>query len=658
MLLAVTLCLPAQGSAQSTPPDLSRISLEDLMNIQVVSSSRREQRVIDTAAAVYVITHEDIRRSGMTTLPDVLRLAPGVQVAQINATKWAVSIRGFNSLFSNKLLVLIDGRTVYNQLFSGVFWDIEDIPLDDIDRIEVIRGAGGALWGANAVNGVINIITKAAEATQGTRVRVHAGTFEKGSAALRVGGSKGKVDYRVFSRWTGTGSTELASGGAAGDDMERVTNGGRLDWSGGRDALAVSTQLVLARAHSLWLTPAMPQQTPLPLSDASTMNAWTLMTRWSRALERGGRVQLQSAADVVHRNEPVGAYDRESTDSEIQYETPVRRGHEIVAGAGFRYSSEKLDGHNGFRLQPDVGRESLFSVFGNDTIALAGNRLRASGGARIEYGNGVGWGVQPVARILWNVTPDRHHVWGAVSRAIHTPSLQDRSLQIAYPQQAGPGGLPLLVTLSGNPDLRSETVVSEDLGYRLALGRVQFEADAFESTYRRLRTSEPQAPHVDVASGFPVIVAPVQFGNLFDARTAGVELTARWQPVAAWRLEGSYTRFHLTPIGAPVTRDPSMSAFDSDTPRQQWQLRSLTTFGRADIDVLLFRVGALAQMGVDAYTRADARVEYPLSRGVSLAVTGQNLLSRGHAEFAWTTAQMVATDLPRNVAVSLVWRSR
>jgi len=321
-LIVLMVALPgmvtrATAQVAPPPPDLGRSTLEDLMQIQITSASRREQRADEVPAAVFVITQDDIRRSGMRTLPELFRLVPGVQVAQLTSSKWAVSIRGFNDQYSNKLLVLIDGQSIYKRVFSGVFWDAEDLVLDDIDRIEVIRGPGGAVWGANAVNGIINIVTKSAKDSQGALVRLSAGTFDRAQATARYGGSFGSVAYRVYSQWTARGDTRLANS-TPDDNWSVLTNGLRLDWARGADEWTVDGSVRAGDGHTIWTLPLSARPDVAPRTAvASSFRTGNVLGRWTHRRENGSTLQLQSSVGVLRRSDFVTA-DENSFDADAE----------------------------------------------------------------------------------------------------------------------------------------------------------------------------------------------------------------------------------------------------------------------------------------------------------------------------------------------------
>jgi iron complex outermembrane receptor protein len=661
-LLLLALCgaiaVPAPGLAQGQPPNLSQVSIEDLMNIEVTSASRKEQRTEDVTAAVFVITHDDIRRSGMTAVPDVLRLAPGVEVAQINASKWAVSVRGFNSVYADKLLVLIDGRTIYDRIFSGVIWDAQDLPLEDVDRIEVIRGPGAALWGANAVNAVINIITRTAAETQGTLVQVE-GRRTGAQAVVRYGGLLGTAAaYRVYAQFSGRDQPDFDSGagGAVTDGATSFTTGVRADWTTKPNALTVESAFTEGRTHALWsnLDPRTVATAPIDAAATEASGGYVL-GRWRHTRDNGASLQVQSFVDVASRKEPVATYDRETFDVDTQYHTTLGSHQDLVAGAGYRFISDQYVGAVGFSLLPAADKSSLLNAFLQDEISLFADRLALTLGSQVQHDSETGAGVQPTARVMWKGLAHQR-LWTAASRALRTPSRYERGIQVDYPPMPGPNGLPLLVRFSGNPSAATEHLVDVEAGYRFEQGTSwSVDITGFGGRYAHLRTQETDAPIFQPGSP-PSILVNTQFGNLLDATTRGVEIAGHWAPVPVWRLDGSYTAFHLTPHLADTSQDPAADGEDGSVPRTQWQLRSaFSPDPRATLSLALFHVGPLAQLHVDAYTRADVTAEWQFSRHLSAMVIGQNLLDGSHLEFAGTNILLAATTVPRSASVRLRW---
>jgi iron complex outermembrane receptor protein len=661
LIATMVAAAPAAGAtAQPKPPgqSLAHVTIEDLMNLRITSASRKEQRLGDVPAAVYVITQDDIRRSGLTTVPELLRLVPGVQVAMLNANKWAVTVRGFNGPYANKLLVLVDGRSVYNRLFSGVVWSAEDLVLEDIDRIEVIRGPGGAVWGANAVNGVINIVTKSAADTRGTLVRAGGGTFDSSHALVRYGGAFGALDYRIYSQWSASGDSLLSPGVAAGDSLRRGTAGFRTDWAGGRRTMTLIGRATTARTKALWLnldpTP-VPNRQPV-VDKVSEMNGGMLLGRWT-LVQGAGSLQIQGAADLDHRDEPVGNYHRRMGSVDAEYRTPLGTRHDVVAGGGYRMNREHFAGRNGYSLTPETSTDALFSLFGHDEISMAADRVHVTVGARVERDASTGWGIQPTARVSWDVVPQRQQLWAATSRALTTPSLLERGIRVDYPPVAGPGPLPVRASVLGNPAARTEEFADVEAGYRLELGTsATVSVTGFYGRYQHLRSREPLPPTVVVGPAGPYVSVPVRLGNLLAADTSGLEVDAQWAPATWWRLDAGYTLFQLEPHPDPASRDTSAARFDGDAPGHQWRTHSSFSIGqRTEIDFTVFRVGPLATMGVPGYTRADARFEWRVTGSLSAVAAGQNLFDRSHAEFTSSGANVVATTVPRSVRLQLTW---
>jgi iron complex outermembrane receptor protein len=647
--------LPVNSLAQTRVPDLAQVSIEELMNIEISSASRKDQRAADVAGAIFVITHDDIRRSGMTTLPDLLRLAPGVDVAQINSNKWAVSVRGFNALYANKVLVLVDGRSVYNRIFSGVIWDAEDLMLDDIDRIEVIRGPGAVMWGANAVNGVINIITKTTADTQGALVHVEVGRAGN-QGAVRYGGALGGATYRVYSQWTGRDQSLIAPDTRANDASHSVTTGFRADWTMRPGAFVLEGDFTAGQARALWpnLNPATAARDPIA-NDPSDSQGGHLLGRWTHTRAGGAAWQVQSFIDLAGRQEPIGDYHRTAVDVDTQYHTAVGARQDLVAGAGYRFIDEKLNGRGAISLTPAENDSSLLTAFLQDEIALFESRLAVTLGGQVQYDSVSGAGVQPTARAIWKGLP-RQRLWAAVSRALRTPSLNEQGIRVDYPPAANESGLPLVVTALGNPAALTETLADAEAGYRLEIGKTaSMDVTGFVGRYDHMATQEPGAPVVEFLPA-PQIRVTSQIGNLLSARTRGLEVAGSWAPVPAWRLDGSYTAFHITPQLAAASRDPAAALTDGSAPGTQWQLRSaFSPVSRATLGLALFHVGPIDQLQVPAYTRLDITAQWRFGRGLSVMAIGQNLLDAAHVEFGGSNSLLLATEVPRSASLRLRW---
>jgi iron complex outermembrane receptor protein len=646
---------PASSRAQTGPGDLARISIEDLMKIEITSAAKKEQRAEDVAAAVFVITQDDIRRSGIQSLPELFRLVPGMQVAQVSSSMWAVSARGFNDLFSNKLLVLIDGRSIYNHGFSGVFWDGEDLILQDIERIEVIRGPGGTVWGANAVNGVINIVTKSAADTKGTAVALSAGTFDRDQVSVRHGGSLGGLGYRLYSQWSDHAASRDHSGASAEDRWNSLTTGVRTDWTHGADTVMAQASFTTGQSRPHWHELFPPSSGIAPSSaGVSEVRSSTFMGRWAHTRVDGSLFQVQAFRTARLRDE-VTLRNMESVhDVELQYRTALGAHHDIVSGGGYRDTD--MHTRPSFTLDIPSTKQQVANAFVQDEITV-GRRVKVTVGSKLEHNNQVGWGVLPSARVMWNVTPATQRAWAAVSRSRRTPSAAELGMRVYFAAVPGSAGVPLVFGLVGNPEFQTEHLTEIEAGYRFQVGSsAAFDLAVFRGSYDSLGTQEPIAPSFKTSPERHLLLA-TQYSNLLRADTAGVEIAGHWVPATWWRLDGSYSGFRVSPHLDGASRDPAGAGFDGNAPQHQWQLHSsLWPIPRIQFDASLFHVGRLRQLGARAYTRADVRVELKLSDRLSAIVTGQNLFDRAHAEYPSEHMPIVTTEVPRAAHVSLSWK--
>jgi iron complex outermembrane receptor protein len=605
-----------------------------------------------------VITSDDIRRSGMTAIPDLLRMVPGVEVAQVNSNKWAVTIRGFNAGFANKLLVLIDGRTIYSRIFAGVLWDTVDLMLEDVEHIEVIRGPGAAVWGANAVNGVINIVTKSAAETQGGLVHVEGGGAGEQGAA-RFGGTLGAAHYRLYSQWSERNESVVASGAPANDASHSVTSGFRADWAPAAGALILDGNFTAGQARALW--PNLDPRTAgsAPLSDTpSDTRGGHLLARWTRTGASGTSLQLQSFVDINERLEPLGDYHSGSFDFDAQYHMPLGRHQDLVVGTGYLFISESFLGHTGISMTPAEGDSSLLTAFVQDEIGLFDKRLAVTLGSQVQYDSLAGAGIQPTARVIWKGLP-RQRLWAAASRALRTPALDETGFRLDSPQVPTPSGLPLFVTALGNPASKTETFVDAEAGYRLEIGSaVSVDVTGFAGRYDHLVTQEVGAPVVQFVP-VPEILVNSHGDNQLAATTRGLEVAGHWSPAPAWRFDASYTTLHVTPHLAAGSLDPLAATSDGNAPGAQWQLRSgFSPTRHTTLAVAIFHVGPLEQMQVAAYTRADLNGEWRFVHGLSLMAIGQNLFAAAHAEFAGPSSLLLATQVPRSASLRVRWAFR
>ena len=632
MILAVGATFPLSGpaSAQTSAPAtstaaLKQLSLEQLLELEVTSVSKRPEKLTETASAIQVITGDDIRRSGSTSLPEALRLASNLQVAQMDSRQWAISARGFNGSSANKLLVLMDGRTLYSPLHAAVFWDVQDTLLEDLDRIEVISGPGATQWGANAVNGVINITTKSAKDTQGLLVSAGAGTELRGFGGVRYGGELAPgVHYRVYGKHSERAATEFTNGRTGGNAWRLSQGGFRVDWTAAADDL-------LTLQGDLY-----DGTIGQPTADDVRVEGANLLGRWTRTLSEKSSLTLQWYYDHTYRRIPgTFAEDVDTYDVDFQHRFPLGERHDIVWGLGYRVFDDQQ--HNDYPvlafLPEHVVRE-LFSGFAQDEITLVPDRLLLTLGAKLEHNYYTGFEFQPSVRLAWR--PDqRQTVWGAVSRAMRTPARIDG--EFFAPRD------PPFTQLQGNPDFDAEELLAYELGYRiqprpdLALAVALFHHD-----YDRLRSIERVNPATPL---------PFYLGNLQEGTSTGAELTADYHPTAAWRLRAGYTHVHLSLRHKPGSTAAPPAITD---PEHQFSLRStLDLPGHLEFDVAYRFVARLAGSRVPAYDTVDARLGWSPRPSLEISIVGQNLLETRHGEFNSSTSRQ---QVARGLYAKLLWR--
>ena len=604
--------------AQQANPGLADLSLEELANLQITSVSRRAERLSDAAASIFAITGDDIRRSGVTSLPEALRLAPNLQVARVDARQYAISARGFNSTTANKLLVLIDGRTVYTPLFSGVFWDAQDVFLEDVQRVEVISGPGATLWGANAVNGIINVITRPASETKGLLLFAGAGNRESGIGA-RYGIDLSGGAFRVYGKGFDRDNTVRANGTDVPDGWHNGQAGFRADW--GTPANGFTLQGDAYRGTIDQLAPG----------DVRTSGG-NLLVRWSRELAAGSHLQVQAYFDQTEREIPGSFLERLGTfDLELQHAFQPASGHLVTWGGGIRNARDRVTNSAGLAFLPASVTQRWSNLFIQDEIAL-GERLRLTAGIKAASNPYTGWELLPSARLAWKVDASQM-VWGALSRAVRAPARLDRDLFI-------PGQPPFF--LSGGPDFRSEVANVLELGYRAQPSpRLSYSITAFRADYDRLRSIEPIG-----GAGALVI------GNKMKARTNGLEAWGNFQATANWRLSAGATFLDESRSFRSDSGDTNLAGAGND-PKRQFVLRSsLDLPGQQEFDVMARHVSRLPSPAVPSYTAVDARYAWRLQKELEISVTAQNLFDKRHPE---SGAVATRSEIERGIFLKVKW---
>lgn len=654
-LLATLLLLPAAIAAadEAAAKAIESFSLGDLMQIEVSSVARKSQTLSNTAAAAFVISQDDIRRSGATSIPEALRLAPGLEVAQIGSSRWAVTSRGFNSLYANKLLVLIDGRTVYTPLFSGVFWDLQDTMMEDIDRIEVIRGPGAAMWGANAVNGVINIITRKAKDTLGNLLVAGAGNQERGFAGFRHGGRLGDDGtYRVYGQGFSRDAAVDSGGRKENDDWQSGQVGFRIDRSVTADSrLTLQGDAYRKRVGSTTFPTTLAAPFNATIEDDDRASGGNLLARWEGSLADGSEFALQAYFDRVHFTAPALSDTEETLDIDFQHRLHPNPSNDLMWGANYRRISSSVGNTAAIAFAPDNTTYHNASAFVQDDIALVADRLRLTLGGKLEKSHFGGTQFQPNARILW--TPNaQHSIWAAYSKASRTPSRGEAQSTIAL----GTVGGFVQVESRPNRDLSAEKVTAAEIGYRARWSsRFSTDLTAFHNRYRDLIVFTPGA--LDF-SGFPFFLTqPMNWTNS-DAttRTRGVELSADWNLLDWMRLTGAYTTLKMS-----TPDDPNNPDIAGLSPRNHGSLRwQMDVNANNKVDLTVRHVSALtaANQTVPAYTAFDARWAYTPRRGLEFALVGQNLNSSRHLEYRQSAALSLLTrpsEIPRSIYAKVTW---
>jgi iron complex outermembrane receptor protein len=652
--------------AQTSPkvPDIGSMSMEDLMNMQVTSVSKHTQKLADAAAAIFVITQEDIRRSGATSIPDALRMVPGLQVARIDENKWAIGSRGFDGRFDNKLLVLIDGRSVYTPLFSGVYWNIQDVMLEDIDRIEVIRGPGATLWGANAVDGVINIITKPAAATQSAIVTAGGGTEERGSGSVRYGDKiRDHTYYRIYGKYFDWGPSNYASGTTAHDGWNALRGGFRADWTpAGADSLTVQGDIYRSNYDETLTVPSLSSPYSNTFANNGVYSGENILGRWNHNSE-GATMSLQMYFDNSTTVDNSLFVDHQNIfDIDFQHGFHAGDSQQFVWGLGYRSIRDRNDSSFTVSLQPNQVTLNQFSAFLQDEIGLVDNRLRLTLGSKFEHNDFAGFQVEPNARLLWILSPNQS-VWTAVSRAVRTPALTEEGLrlnsQVIPPgTPVNPAPLPAVVAVFGSHQFNSEDLLAYELGYRvLVTSNLSLDIATFYNNYSNLRTAEPGTPFVEGSPAPTDIVIPFVAGNKMSGGTYGLELFADWKVIPKWALTGSYSYLQMDIKKNKDSMDPTPDNPNGSSPRHQWYVRSSVDLPKHfDQDTTLRFVDHLPSLGLPSYYSLDAHLGWRPVTHLELSIVGENLLDNRHLEFLPDFVNTSPTVVKRSIFGSITWK--
>lgn len=657
LTIVCSLSFADYAVVDDTPTDIEALSINDLMQMEVSSASRKSQTLSDTAAAAFIISQEDIRRSGATSIPEALRLAPGIEVAQINSSSWAITARGFNGRYANKLLVLMDGRTIYTPLFSGVFWDLQDTLMEDIERIEVIRGPGAVMWGANAVNGVINIITKKAKETQGNLFVAGGGNQEQGFAGYRHGGQMGDDgSYRVYAKGFERGAYLDPSGQRMHDDWRSVQTGFRVDDRVSNDHRFTIQGDVYRKKVGNTMSPVTvspPFNTAFNSDDHA--DGANLLARWEGNFSDGSEFVLQSYYDRVNFNALALSDTQDMLDVDFQHRLHPSTRHDLMWGANYRFIHSSTVNSSAIAFTPNSIGYHNGSVFVQDDITLIDNTLRLTLGSKVEQSYFGNTQIQPNARLLW--TPDAtHSVWASVSRASRTPSRGEAQANVAL--GGVPTGLPapfdqVQVQAIYSSDLKAEKVFTAELGYRTQWSeRFSTDMTVFNNHYTdlimfRQGTFDP----------FTLTQPMLWFNATQDVTTRGVELSSDWHVLDWMRFTGNYSHLYID-----KDYDPNNPDIAGLSPHNQGLLRwQMDLTEQINFDLALRHVGRLAAATqlVPAYTTFDARLAYKVYSGIELSVVALNMFSPQHLEYRDSAAVSLpggTAEIPRSIYGKISWQ--
>jgi iron complex outermembrane receptor protein len=603
-----------------------------------------------------VITQEDIRRSGATNIPDLLRMVPGLDVAQINANAWAISARSFNSQFANKLLVLIDGRAVYTPINGGVYWDTQDVPLEDIERIEVVRGPGGTVWGANAVNGVINIITKKAADTQGGLLTGGGGTQAQGFGTLQYGGKiKEGTSYRIFAKYLNNDHFPDLNGRDSDDGWHLLHGGFRADTNfSGHDFLTTQGDIYTGNEGATVVHTVLVPPENINVQSRAALSGGNVLSRWNHTFSSRCDTTLQVYFDRYTRDGPQFDEVRDTFDFDFQNHVLLGARHDLIWGFGYRHTADQTVGTIDVAFIPAAHGDNLFNAFVQDQITLKPNRVALYLGSKLDNDYFSGFDLEPSARLAW--TPSsRRTLWAAVSRASRTPTRRDTGLDAALAALPGPAEVALL----GNPNMKSEHVIAYEAGYRAQpRDRLSLDLTLFFNNYHDLESSELLPSFFDPTSVPPLLIIPQSLGNKMYGTTEGIEAWVKWKLTNRWTLSTGYSflemHLHTTSTSLDST---SVADARGSNPGHQAQLRShLELSGGLAWDATAYFVGRLPAQFVASYTRLDTQLTWKLAERVELSLTGQNLLRDHHVEFNDPFQAVNSSQVKRSAYAKLTWQ--
>jgi iron complex outermembrane receptor protein len=655
----VCLCLCGSVSAGLTaapqdPASLSTLTLAQLGDLEVTTASKEPEVLRRTPAAIHVITQEDIRRYGATSIAEVLRLAPGVNVARIDSDHWSIGVRGFGDQFSKSLLVMIDGRSVYTPLFAGIMWGVQDTLLDDIERIEIIRGPGGTIWGANAVTGIINIITKNAADTTGLLGAVGAGSLDRAVAGFRYGGARGSdLSYRVYGKGFNRGP-EFHTDSQEFDTWHMVQFGGRADWAGVRDAITVQADGYQAtEGQSVGLGVYSPPSQHISYDPVDLVGG-NILARWRRAFSGDDDLRVQMYYDRTRFAGPQIGETRNTFDADLVHRIGALPRQSLQWGLGLRVSPSRITQTvPTLNVTPQQHTDTIYSAYVQDEVAVVANRLWATAGSKIEHNTYTGVEVQPGVRLLWTPT-NRRSVWTGVTRAVRTPSRLESGLELTGFLEPS---TPTFVRVLGDPAFRSERLLSYEAGYRQEVTpRFYIDVAGFHNRHADLESFGDFSFEVETSPGPARLLFVVPYANGVKGQSTGIEFFPDWRPADVFQLKGSYSYLNIDAQNQPGNADTTaVTTYEGSSPRHQVVVRPLLAFANGwKVDWMYRYVSALPARSVAAYHAADARVAWQATRDIEVAFVGQNLGRAHHLEFAHDPGP--AVGIRRSAYATITWR--
>ncbi|MFT5729770.1 MAG: iron complex outermembrane receptor protein [Desulforhopalus sp.] len=655
-MLASQIGLPgvvfAVGDEQETLQYLKSLSIEDLLQAEITSVSKKSESLFTAAAAVTVITNEDIERTGARSIPEALRLVPGLAVSSIDGSRYAIGARGFNEYFETKLLVLVDGRSMYTPLYSGVYWNSLDTVMQDIERIEVIRGPGATVWGANAVNGVINIITKNSSDTQGAMVSTSVGSYGQPDISARYGGTlAGQTTYRLYAKGYDRNNFETSTDEDAHDSSSSLRTGFRLDNDlSSRDTFSLQGEVFDGEADAeIMLTGYLSPSFIRTIKDTEKYSGGHVLASWDHKFSARSNTTLQMYYDRTDRYNIVATEVRDTVDIDFKNQLNLWDNHEIVWGAGYRWTQDDLDGSVTTNFIPASEADELWSTFIQDDINLVDDFAWVTVGTKFEHNDYTGFEVQPSIRFRLQPDP-KQLIWAAVSRAVRTPSRAESDVAINLGAGVDAQGNVAVQRIEGSDDFDSEILVAYEVGYRWQVKQsLSFDLATYYNDYDQIRTLESKRNPFYEFGETPVLVIPAVFDNEAEGESYGLEIQSTWQPIDSLKFIGSYSFIDLDlDYKTGSVRAGQTLGSEDYAPTHQFQLRNYWDL-QSDLSLNseFYYVSDLGGGTIDSYIRIDMQLSWQASDNLRLTVGGENLFGPSHQEFFNSQSNIIASQVPR-----------